>query len=155
MTIRNIFLRLFLVLTLIHFLNISALSQSYRAFALTQEGKWILIDENGKKIGNEVYDGVDPMNNGAALVSRKGRYEYIGKDGKVLVNGGIVSDETQWLTFKDFIDGFARVEYKKGRGWTWIDSTGRIVTNERLAEVGNFSNGLASARKNGQICMVM
>ena len=83
------------------------------------DGKYNLIDENGKLLSDEWFEWIDYFHDGFAQVRRAyEKYNYIDKNGKILLD-----EWYKWVD--DFRDGFANVQRTNGEQCK-IDKTGKL-----------------------------
>ena len=79
-----------------------------------------------------------PFKNGIACVKKDGKYGYIDKTGKIIV-------DIQYDDANNFYNGIACV--KKDGKWGYIDKTGNIIIDFKYDEAGDFSEeGLAPVK---------
>jgi tetratricopeptide (TPR) repeat protein len=78
---------------------------------------------------------------GIFLVKLNGKYGFINKSGKVLIN-------PQFDAAGNFYDGLAVV--KSGEKWGYINKSGKIVINPQFEQATNFYEGLAAVKLGGK-----
>ena len=83
------------------------------------DGKYNLIDANGKLLSDEWFEWIGDFYDGFAKVQRAyDKYNYIDKNGKLLSN--------EWFMYVyNFNNGFAEVKRTNGE-WAKIDKNGKI-----------------------------
>ena len=85
------------------------------------------------------YDHVYDFSDGLARIRHNGKYGYIDKSGRVVI-------QPQFFYADDFSDGLARIS-KNGK-WGYIDKNGKIVINPQFEVAYDFSDGLARIKFN-------
>ena len=104
------------------------------------DGKYNLIDANGKLLLDEWYEWVDYFHDGFAVVQRAyEKYNYIDKNGKILLD--------EWYNWvDDFRDGFARVK-RSDNLYNFINKDGKIISEKWFDFISSFYDGFAVVRK--------
>lgn len=116
-------------------------AQTYRGFGCTKKGCY-MIDETNQRVSPKNFDDAKGFYSGIALCNIKGRYHYIN------MHGESISGDPDFDFFKRFSENCARVHVSKGKDhWTWIDTTGKKITDKMFDIVGDFHEGLAYARE--------
>jgi hypothetical protein len=129
--------------------------------APVHSGHWGYVDPAGKFVINPQFDRADSFSEGLAAVrvgggpgpsldprpwdplnvsvGAGGRFGYIGRDGKYVIN-------PQFDDARPFSGGVAAVKLHQ---WGFVDKTGKIVINPQFDEAGDFSEGLAVIKEGG------
>lgn len=123
---------------------------------------WGFIDRSGKFLFNTMYEDADGFSSGLAPVKIKGEWGYLDRDGKLVI-------EPQYGEATCFINGFAQVYVGKsewleedeeeeieegtqseeiGKGWTFIDTQGKRLTELLFAGLESFEDGVAPVELN-------
>jgi hypothetical protein len=103
------------------------------------------IDETGKMVIDAVYDWARPFSEGITVVQLNGKSGLIDTNGKTIVEPKFDSIESKSKTL--FREGFAQVQMNGKYGF--IDKSGNITIQPQFDMVGDFYEGLASLRVNG------
>ena len=103
------------------------------------DGSEHYVDKTGRKVFEGINGGI--FQDGKAVLKQNGRYGYINRDGKTIV-------EPQFDGADHFRENFAGV--KVGEKWGFVDETGKMVIEPQFDEVGEFNEGLASVEVNGK-----
>lgn len=104
-------------------------------YLVFEDGKKIIIDGTGKRIGKQSYLFVNVYSEGLAFARKDEKnFYYLDLDGKeaIKING-------EWGY--DFQDGMAAV--LKDKKWGYIDKTGRLVIDYQFDRALNFHDGVA------------
>lgn len=102
-----------------------------RMFVSKTEGKYILIDGLGNRIGSlEFEDAIPFMGEQYAAVKMNGKWKFIDKDGKP------ISDKT-YEEAKSFLNGMAAV-CKNGQ-WGFVDESENIVIEPKFQDASYFN----------------
>lgn len=106
-----------------------------------QDGKFGIIDENGKIVVDFIYDYIDWCYNNQYQVSKNGKYGLINKEGNVLIpikyDWFFPSKENLYSVSQNGKFGF-------------VDSLNRIKIPLKFTFAYSFSNGLAPVSSNGK-----
>ena len=106
-----------------------------------KDGKYYVIDRNGKLNSNKWYDTAKRFRDGYALIIEDEKCNYINKQGNLL--------SKEWYDEAySFSEGLARV--KKNCKYNFIDKQGNLLSKEWYYEAYSFSEGLARVEKNGK-----
>lgn len=110
------------------------------------DGKWGIIDTNGKYVLKPKYDNISSFDaNGLAVIqygSDRIKYGLINTEGVLLTSKG-------YKKIEPFKEGRAVVLYKGDYGF--IDTKGRLVVPTVYSKASSFSEGRAAVQKDG-IC---
>lgn len=113
------------------------------------DGRYFLVDRNGKRLHDKGYQCITRMSEGLAAARLKETWGYLNREGQLAI-------APRFVRAKPFGEGWAAVfltdrarqtDDAEGEGkWGFIDLRGRFVTRVkfRAAEVGVFSQGLVS-----------
>ena len=137
------------LVALIH--NATAQTNSETYVTAKVSGKEGIINAKGEWVINPIYDHVDRKTfgpNGLAAVQLDGKYGYIDKNGKTVI-------EQQFDYASSFAEnGLARIKANDGK-WGYIDKTGKMIINPQYEWAGDFGkNGLAEVRLDGKSCYI-
>jgi WG containing repeat len=119
-----------------------------RALVQVQVGasqKTGFIDATGKMVIDAVYDWAIPFSEGITVVQLNGKSGLIDTNGKTIVEPKFDSIESKSKTL--FREGFAQVQMNGKYGF--IDKSGNVAIQPQFDMVGDFHEGLASLRVNG------
>lgn len=115
----------------------------HEGYARVKNGnKWNYVDEKGNLLFKEWlnYDAVYNFKDGLAQVrTLNGKYNYIDKSGKLLVDDIDVE-------IREFVDDFAHI--KKNDKYRFIDKSGKIIGNTWFDEVKGYSEGFFLVKNN-------
>ena len=105
------------------------------------DGKYNLIDVNGKLLLDEWYDYVSDFYGEVAVIIRgDGDCNFINKQGKIL--------SEQWFEWADYFDnGFAKVKRSTDKLWNLIGENGKFLSNEWFKWAEDFKDGLAVVQR--------
>lgn len=114
---------------------------------ISPERKVAFIDREGKTVIDAKFDAARPFNQGLAAVRVKGKWGYIGHDGKFAIEPQF--DAVGVLDYPgddpmDFADGLAAVRSDELVGF--IDKTGKFVIPPKFTSAWSFNDGLAAAQ---------
>lgn len=114
-----------------------------------KDGKWFFINDNGKKVNSNEYDGI-ALNNkysafcgGIAFASEGGAYKMINTEGETV-------NESTFEDAYPFIEENSLAAVKKNGKWGFADNTGEIVIPCTYDSAKSFSYGLAAVQTNGK-----
>ena len=110
-----------------------------------RDGKYNLIDANGKLLSEQWFNWVGTFHDGFVIVERgDSKYNFIDKQGKILLD-----EWFEWIGV--FYDGFARVKRFDG-SMNFINKELKIISDEWFSYVDYFDEyGLAGVqRSNGE-----
>ncbi len=112
--------------------------------AVKKDGKWSLINEEGKELTEERFDGVitDERNivyRNERLFVQKGQNYYL-----VDSSGKQITDQAYEDARLFQGDGYAAV--KVNGLWGFIDTEGKMIIDPVYEDAGSFSNGLAAVQ---------
>jgi len=105
------------------------------------DGKWNLINTEGKLLSNQWFECVGDFNEGFAVVVLDGKYNFINTEGDILFE--------QW--FDDagsFSEGFAAV--KLDGKWNYINTEGELLSGKWFDDAWKFSKGFARVILDGK-----
>lgn len=132
-----------------------------RALVRNDMNKWGYIDKTGAWIVSPQFEGATSFENGAAFVKMRDstnemlnvdEYAFIDASGKIVsaVRGATVEMETAFHV-KNFSKGLLPVRpMELVKGFGFLDKTLKFVIAPAYEDAGNFSGGLAAAKKNGK-----
>jgi len=126
-------------------------------FGVCENNKWGVIDIKDSIIVPIIFDSIQFFNDKNKIIFQTFNLEphsgYIDKSGRAVV-------APEYLTAKNFYEGFARVEIARKK-WSFIDSTSyELITDTTFNSANDFSEGLATVKigkkwgainKNGKI----
>ena len=99
------------------------------------------FDKQGKVYISDIrVESAYPFSDGMAKVSTGGKYGFIDKTGKIVI-------EPRYSDAKDFAEGYVPVKENK---WYYIDKTGKKLSSLEFEQANVFSEGLASVKINGK-----
>ena len=111
-----------------------------------------LVNGDGRKLSNEVYQNALPFHEGLAAVEKRGQWGFIDETGKVVV-------PLHFADARSFSGGLARVRLTDEGSWAYIDHSGKMAIApwfefaddfvEGLALVGNSDDGFWYIRPDG------
>ena len=108
--------------------------------AVKQGNEWFLVDENGKKVSNDVYEDIvlhadqSHVKNKTMLVKENGSYHFINSKGKEFGKYSGVDIITDDELIAVCIDG----------KWGFVNLEGKEMIPPTFIEAKSFSNGLAA-----------
>lgn len=105
-----------------------------RIFVKTN-GKYIMLDLNGKQVGNLQFEDVECFFDKYAAVKINGKWGFVDTDGKIVI-------KPEYEEAHSFANEFAAV--KKDGKWGYIDTDNKMVIENTFFEAGNM-NGLGCA----------
>ncbi len=97
------------------------------------------ININGENFWDASKDRLTlaPFINGITLYYSSSSYVFYKEDGNLLFNNS-------YYRMRNFSDGLAAVRNSNSpRGWTYIDSDGKVAVNEKFLAINDFSKGYA------------
>ena len=104
--------------------------------------KYGLVDKQGVRVTEAIYERVFPFTEGLALVSYNGQRRFMDNSGKFVIENGQVNFEAP------FSDGLALVRYKKHFGF--MNHKGEFVIEPTLRRAFSFSDGVAEVEIDGK-----
>lgn len=122
--------------------------------AVEENGKWYVINEEGKKVSDNEYEDIKldergiAFKNNVAFAKKNGSYILIDTSGNQVGSG-------KW----DDADTFSSDQpaaVKKGNSWGYVDTQGNEVVACQYESAKSFANGFAAIQKNnkwGYICI--
>jgi hypothetical protein len=138
------------ILFLLEFLGVDG--QAVIPIRNIDDGKWVYIDSFTEKVVSEFkYDHASTFNEGMAQVNRNGRWGYINKKGKEVI-------ECKYIDANKFVNGLAVVgtgdfeisnsgiRTQPNRRYGMIDKLGNVVIKFEFESLYNFENSLAKAK---------
>lgn len=99
--------------------------------------------EDAKYAIEPQFEEAGDFHEGLAAVRKDGRYCYIDKTGKI-----VIELEQEYNTVGNFNEGLAPV--RKGEYWGFIDNVGKLVVEPKYRSVGYFNEGLTAVLEAGQ-----
>lgn len=116
---------------------------------IVEDGKWYLINTEGKKITEQAFESVvlDEKN----IVQRNGRIFVKNSDNKYIMldsEGKQIGKETYEDAKLFSSSSYAAV--KVDGQWAFIDKDGKYLSNKRYEDARSFNNGLAAVKINGK-----
>lgn len=115
-----------------------ALEQSARSTTAT----------TGTYVAAPQFDNAGAFSEGLAAVQVGGKWGFVDKSGKVVIEPQFNPDQVQYNA--RFSDGLAAVNFGAGTNWGFIDKTGAVVINPQFEgsyySPPFFSEGLAAIR---------
>ena len=124
-----------------HFNEIGQLSMD-RALAV-QDDLIGYIDGTGKVVINIIYETFPnflkrgQFKSNLAIVKQKGKFGVIDKQGKVILP----------ISFNEIGDISSLMAFSKGKGWGFIDLTGKVIIQPEFDYAESFKDGLAIVEK--------
>lgn len=104
-------------------------------------GKWNLINQEGKFLSNQWFDFCEKFYNGFAGVMLNGKCNFINQEGELLSN--------QWFDWIGvFYDGITWVMLN-GK-YNFINEEGKLISNQWFDRCHEFRNGFAGVQLNGE-----
>lgn len=103
--------------------------------------KWGFISLDGKIIIEPEYEYCTCFENNIAIIQQNNLFGYIDNTGKILLT-------PKYIKAGNFYNGYAIVQIEDSDRMTFIDMTGKPMTNLNLQSVTAFSNGLAGVMIN-------
>ena len=121
------------------FQNVEMLDGGFKRVQLN--GKYNIIDKQGKLLNNIWFNSINISKNGFAIVELNNKWNFIDEQGKIL--------SSKWFDFVDYFkNGFAMVELNNK--WNFIDKQGNLLSNQWFDCVGDFNEGFAKVELNNK-----
>lgn len=113
-----------------------------RAFVAKTEGKYVLVDEKGKQVGNNEFEDAKVfLSEAPAAVKIDGKWSFIKKDGKLL-------SEKKYDDARSFSNGLAAVCINGV--WGFIDEKENIVIEPQFYDAKDFNEKGSCFVKTGE-----
>ena len=110
--------------------------------AVRKDGRWYLIDEQGKKASDDTYEDIKLdlygcyLQSGVIIAKENGRYRLYDENFKQ--KGDFSCDDI------DICIGGGPIAFRQGEKWGYADLDGNIVAQPAFASAKSFSNGFAA-----------
>lgn len=113
---------------------------SYKAKLRSNYG---IIRENGDTLVPFIYDYIGDLKDGRAIVERGGEFNYIDREGKVILTNWI-ENYSEFRQLAEFKEGYAKV--KLGDSYNLIDTNGRKLYARDQADIGQYGTLVAALK---------
>ena len=116
--------------------------------AVQQNGKWSLVNREGKDITGKTYETV-AMDEKLVVVRYDRLFVNDGSGYQMIDSNGQTYGDTKYQAVHIFNDSTYAAVMLNGK-WGFVDSTGNMVIEPQYEDARSFSSGFAAVQKDGQ-----